>query len=205
MSAAHSCDHQQLYRQLVDGDPTAPSDLAVAFLDPLIDWLTEHNRAIPLDLINQAAEDAILALIRNPASYRPQKGSLEAYLRMSAQADLRNLLQRETRYRNRHERLEVVELSQERGKYLGRTDDPSLALRIEEEQMSMTGERAGRVLTGLTEEEARVWELMEDGERRHACYAEACGITDRPLEEQRRHVKQVKDRLKKRSQRQGGS
>jgi hypothetical protein len=129
--------HQPLHQRLVDRDPTAPDDLADAFLVPLIHWLTEHNAALHPDLINEAAEEAVLALIHNPASYRPQDSRLEAYLRMSAQADLRNLLRRETRGRGRRGRLEVVELSPESGKYIGREGDPSLALMIEEELASL--------------------------------------------------------------------
>ena len=60
------------------------------------------------------------------------------------------------------------------------------------------------VRKGLTEVEARVLELMLRRERRTAIYADACGIADRLPEEQRRLVKQIKDRLQKRIERQRG-
>ena len=196
--------HQPLYQRLVDRDPTAPDDFADAFLGLLINWLTEHNPAIHPDLVNEAAEEAILALIHNPASYRPRDSELETYLRMSAQADLRNLLSRETRRRSRQGRLEVVELSPESGKYTGRDDDPSLALMIEEELASLAESVPDAIREGLTAVEAQVLALMLRRERRTAMYAEACGVADRPPEEQRRLVKQIKDRLLKRIERQGG-
>jgi DNA-directed RNA polymerase specialized sigma24 family protein len=195
--------HQLLHQRLVDRDPTAPDDFADTFLEPLTAWLTEHNGAIHPDLVTEAAEEAILAVIHNPASYRPRDSSMESYLRMSAQADLRNLLRRETRHRNRHERLEVVELSSEGGKYTGREDDPSLGLMMEEELAILANDVAASVREGLTDVEARVLELMLRGERHTAIYADACEITDRPPEEQRRLVKQIKDRLQKRIERQG--
>jgi hypothetical protein len=194
--------HQLLHQRLVDRDPTAPDDFADTFLEPLTAWLTEHNGAIHPDLVSEAAEEAILAVIRNPASYRPQDGTLESYLRMSAQADLRNLLRRETTHRSRHERLEIVELSAEGGKYTGREDDPGVGLMIEEELAILAREVPVSVREGLTEVEARVLELMLRGERRTAIYADTCGIADRPPEEQRHLVKQIKDRLHKRIERQ---
>jgi hypothetical protein len=48
-----------------------------------------------------------------------------------------------------------------------------------------------------------VLELMLRRERRTAMYAAACGVADRPPKEQRRLVKQIKDRLLKRIERQG--
>lgn len=194
--------HQQLHQRLVDRDPTAPDDIADTFLEALIHWLTEHNRSLHPHFIIEAAGDAVLALIHNPTSYHPAKSSLEAYLRMSAQADLRNLLSRETRHQ--HERLEFVELSAEDAEYLGREDDPSLTMTIEEELANLREEIPASVRAGLTEVEARVLELMLRGERRTALYAEACGIADRPVEEQRRLVKRIKDRLQQRIKRQEG-
>ncbi len=195
--------HQLLHQRLVDRDPTAPNDFADTFLEPLTAWLTEHNRGIHPDLVTEAAEEAILAMIQKPASYRPRDSSLESYLRMSAQADLRNLLRRETRHRSRHERLEVVELSAEGGKYTGREDDPAVGLMIEEELAILAKEVPASVREGLTEVEARVLELMLRGERRTGIYADACEIANRPPEEQRCLVKQIKDRLQKRIDRQG--
>ncbi len=192
-----------LHQRLIERDPTAPDDFADAFLEPLTAWLTEHNGATHPDLVSEAAEEAILAVIRNPASYRPQGSPLESYLRMSAQADLRNLLRRETTRRGRHERWEAVELSDDDGKYMGKEDDPSLGLMIEEELAMLPEGVPESVREGLTEIEARVLQLMLRGEKNTAVYAAACEIEDLPPEEQRRFVYRIKNRLKKRIERQG--
>ena len=197
-------DHLALHRRLVERDPTAPADLAVEFLQTLIDWLAEHNRSVHPDLVGEAAEEAILALIRNPLSYRPEDSPLERYLRMSARGDLKNLLHRETTHRARTARLEVVELSDVDGKYLGREDDPALRLIAEEEAADLREAVPETVRAGLTAVEARVLELMLQRERRTAIYAEVCGVADRPIPEQRRLVKRIKDRLQKRLERGGG-
>jgi hypothetical protein len=195
--------HQLLHQRLVDRDPTAPDEFADTFLEPLTAWLAQHNRGIHSDLVSEAAEEAILAVIRNPASYHPGDSSLESYLRMSAQADLKNLLHRETTHRSRNERLGVVELSADGGEYIGREDDPALGLMIEEELAILSRRVPDSVREGLTEVEARVLELMLRGVRRTVAYADAAGVADRPPKEQRHVVKQIKDRLKKRIERQG--
>jgi Sigma-70 region 2 len=197
-------DHQRLHQRLLDRDPTASADLAAAFLEPLIRWLGEHNPTIHSDLLDEAAAEAILALIRNPASYQPQRGGLETYLRMSAQGDLRNLLRREARHHCGRDPRDVALLADD-GKCMGREDDPALGLMIEEEMTLTEGNVPDVVRAGLTEVEARVLDLMLCRERRTSAYAEVCGYTEHPPEEQRRLVKQMKDRLKMRIKRAGGS
>lgn len=52
---------------------------------------------------------------------------------MSALGDLRNLIRRETSHSGKHERLDIVEFSAKGRNDMGRKDDPSLALRTEED------------------------------------------------------------------------
>jgi RNA polymerase sigma-70 factor, ECF subfamily len=192
-----------LHRRLVERDPTAPADVALAFLEPLATWLGLHNPSLHPDLISEAAGEAVLNLIRNPTAYDPGRAELEPYLRMSAQGDLRNLLRRERKHRAGRVSLDLVEQLDAGGKYLGREDDPSLPMEIEE-RLAVLGEAVPRsVRDGLTAPEARVLELMMRGERKTDAYAAAYGVADHPLDERRRLVKQVKDRLKKRLERAG--
>jgi hypothetical protein len=77
-----------IHKRLLARDPTASDDLAGAYLEPLVVWLRETDRRAPEDTRVEAAEDAILALIRRPESYSPGRQTLEVYLRMSARGDL---------------------------------------------------------------------------------------------------------------------
>lgn len=192
---------RDIHARLLGGDPVAPAELAVAYLDPLTEWLAARNPGLAdPHLCATAAEDALLALIKNPRSYDPQRQTLEVYLRMSAQGDLRNLLARERRHRGRSASMEVVELSSVRGKYL-RDDagDPALLIEHEAEPAQEVA-----VPPGLTAAEERALALMRDGERKTVAYAAALDIAHLPMEDQRREVKRVKDRLKKRIERSGG-
>lgn len=190
----------ELHRRLVDGDPVAPSDLAVAYLDSLVAWLSEQNPRLDHAIHSEAASEAICSLIKQPQSFDPSRASLAAYLRMSAQADLKNVLRREGRHHRRRESLETVALSPDAGKYLGRECDPSFSMQIEEERRKAQPVEI-EVAKGLTEAELSALELVRSGERKTAAFAMALGITHLPVAEQKAQVKRVKDRLKKRLER----
>lgn len=188
-----------LHRRLVEDDPVAPAELAATYLASLFNWLKNRNRQVDEHLCEEAAEDALLVLIRNPASYHPDKRSLEAYLRMSGQGDLRNRLRKERKYLQRHRSWDDVELHKEAGKYHGAEnpvpDGDEKPIRLES-IVTQENEK-------LSEPERRVMDLLQKGERRTAVFAEAFGVSHLPLQEQRREVKRVKDRLKIRLRRAG--
>jgi RNA polymerase sigma-70 factor (ECF subfamily) len=196
-------EERSLHRRLVDRDVTASTDLARLFLDHLIAWLVEKNSSrVPEELCIEAAEDALIALMKSPASFNPARGKrLAAYLRMSARGDLRNILQRERRHRDKHILLEDVELFPEAGKYLVADDDPLRSLERQEESAKATRTVVAPVREGLSEGESRVLDLILQGERKTAVFAEALGITHLPTNAQRTEVKRVKDKLKKRIER----
>jgi len=192
-----------LHQRLLAGDPVARSDLADAYLEGLITWLHETAPDAPEDLRTEAAEDAILALLRKPESYQPALQTLGVYLRMSARGDLRNRLRKERRHHTGRTSLRAVELSPDAGKYLGRTEDPSLRLRLAERKQSLRETIPASVLQGLSELDRRALELILQGERRTPVYAQVYGLQHLPAEEQARAVKRHKDRLKKLLQRAG--
>ena len=204
-SLPSSTDELALHQRLLAGDPIAPSDLAVAYLGYLGRYLRERNPAIDDEFCQTAAEDALMALSKRPQSYDPARATLVAYLRLSAQGDLRNLLARERRHRGRQANLQAVELSGVVGKEVGDdTYDPAVLVEARESVSEVVRQRlaipAG-VLQGLTPGEITALQLMAEGERRTPPFAEAMGITALPLAQQRHEVKRVKDRLKKRLER----
>jgi hypothetical protein len=194
-----------LHRRLLAGDPTASADLASAYLDLLVHWLEDRNKRRVWELCPEAAETALLAVIKNPASYDRDKGTLIAYLRMSAQRDLQTLIAREQKHQRQRIPMDAVELSPDAGKYLGRPDDPSLRLRQQEEERLLMEAIPASVREGSTESELRVLHLMLCGVRKHAEFAEAYEVTHLPMPEQEREVKRVKDRLKTRLKRAKGN
>jgi hypothetical protein len=130
--------------------------------------------------------------------------NLLAYLRMSAQRDLQNVLQRERKHHEQRCSLKCVELSTDAGKYLGRDDDPSLPAQIAEHHQLELDSIPLSVRQGLSEAEERVLPLLLRKERKTSAYAEVLGITHLPLADQRKEVKRVKDRMAKRLKRAEG-
>ena len=195
-------EEQALLQRLADRDVTAPSDLASLFLDHLIDWLKANNsRQIPDELCIEAAEDALIALIKRPKSCNPARGKrLASYLRMSAKGDLRNILQRKQRERRNQAVMKSVEVSDEAGNSPVVEDDPLAHLECQE-MLAMATRQVVPVKQGLLESESRVLDLMLGGERKTAVFAEALGILHLPAKEQRMEVKRVKDKLKMRLKR----
>ncbi|MBX6771848.1 MAG: sigma-70 family RNA polymerase sigma factor [Chloroflexi bacterium] len=189
-----------IWKRLCQGDPVASSDFAEVYLPRLSRWLAQCYPHVPEDLRATAADDTIVALIKNPFQYRPELQTLEAYLHLSARGDLKNLLRHEQRHALRSIPLEDVELSGDSGKYLGDvTSDPSRQV----EEGEMIEQVLPSVIAALTAEERVVLELMAQGERRTQVFAEALGIDGLSPADQRRRVKQLKDRLKKRLERAG--
>jgi hypothetical protein len=204
--AALPMEEAELYERLRDGDPTAPSDLAVAYLDDLAGWLSAHNPGVDPHLCQSAAEDALLSLMKNPAAYKPELRGLTGYLRMAATGDLRNLLKSERRHTLRSVPFEDVELSGEAGKLIQEDANPAVIVENREaERPAVVGMPVlpAAVQATFTPEEQQVRELMWRREYKTAVYAAVLHIADRPVEEQRQEVKRVKDRIKKRLKRAG--
>lgn len=195
-------DALRLHRRLLERDPLAPADFAVAFLNPLIAWLQSiHSHVDPM-ACSEAAGEAIIGFLNNPTAYNPERLGVETFLRMAAQRDLLNLLRKERRHQQNRRDWNAVEQASEEGKYLRRDDDPSLPLQMEEARQRQAPPDALR--QQLTDVERLFWEQMEQGEWRNSVFAVILGVTHLSAAQQRREVKRVKDRLKKRKERAGG-
>lgn len=164
-------DHhgRTLHARLVAGDRIASSEIALRYLPLLVAFLARKYPSIDEHLREEAAGDAILALIGNPASYDPARMDLLPYLRMSAAGDLLNAIRGEARHSRRRANLEAVELSAGSGNYAwdGYADPERIAVdREAEREMALKRkETPASVQQSLTEVEASVLALMREGER----------------------------------------
>ncbi|MDB5306939.1 MAG: hypothetical protein JWO38_1141 [Gemmataceae bacterium] len=188
----HADQLADLVRRLRDYDPLAPAELAAAVLEPLIEHLRDKNPRVDDHARITAAGEAVVSLIRNPAQFDPDRGDLPGYLKMAARGDLANLLAAERRHHTHREGPDSVELVPD-GRNSSGEDDSDLP--------SLDAPELAAVVAAFTPEERRVFDLMRAGERRTAVYAAVLGLADRPADEQKRGVKQVKDRIKARLRR----
>lgn len=195
----------RVYRRLLAGEPDAPSDLIVLLLEPLIAAL---GRAYPTfpdpDLVSDAVTDSLLKFVREPQRYRADKRSLWGYLKMDMRGDLLNLWKLLQRRSAKEITLDAVALTLPDGN----SNVEEAVVRMLTPAVLPDGTDAATMVAQLREAipDDRDWHmvmLMVQGERATATFAAALGITDRLIAEQRRLVKQAKDRLRLRLKRRG--
>jgi RNA polymerase sigma-70 factor (ECF subfamily) len=189
-----------LHHRLCERDPVAWADLAQAYLPHLIDALRRCRPPVDEGLYLDAAVQAVTALQSRPESYNPRRLDLWPYLRMAARRDLLNLLDSEQRHRLRFQELCCVEIEAERRNYLVSEGGPWRELCRAEAEAAL--ERFADSLKKA--EERAAFELMRAGEKQTEVFARACGWAGLAPQEQRRRVKQIKDRIKKRLAREVG-
>ena len=190
---------EEIHQRLLAKDPRAPSELAVNYLEILVERLrraTNLSGITDENLLYDAAIDAILNYAEKPSRFDPNKSKLMTYLVMSAKGDLKNLLAKEKRRKKSESKVvEQITLSLkyslENDNLLSTDNDSSLGL-------------MKQVLEEFSDPcDRQLLDLILDGERKTSAYAEILGIQDYNEIEQRRIVKRHKDRIKARLKRLG--
>jgi RNA polymerase sigma-70 factor (ECF subfamily) len=187
---------------LVQLTPDACADVCRAYLEPLLCSLGRYAPKVDPDLRQTAVHQALISYLNNPKNYDPGRAGLASYLRMAARRDLSNLRRGEQRHHRNRVAWSAVENDEEVGNLHGREVEPVVYLQQREE-----AEQVQTFLESMkarcTAAEQRVLELMLAGEHRDAVFAEALGVSELSVEEQKREMKRVKDRLKARLKRGG--
>lgn len=189
-----SCE--QLHARLVTGnDPIVTSEIAEALLPQLVSGLRRRFATLSDEqLIDSAAEDALLNYFTDPGQFDPTKGSLLAWLWQCARNNLLNALKKQTSYLHKEK---SVELEVAETVYQAEAEaETALINRSMDEQ---TLQQLRIIVTDPADWQFLI--LMMEGIRETTVFAEAAGVSDFPIEEQRKLVKQYKDRLKKTIQR----
>jgi DNA-directed RNA polymerase specialized sigma24 family protein len=176
-----------LHRRLLEDDPAAPADLAARYLPPLRQWLLDNRRDLDPHLCETAAHIALVDLIKRPARFDPEHLSLDAFLRMAAHRDLLNLRQQESRHHRGRRDWNVVADDDDGGNILGRDEDPSLRLQIEEAEQALA-DRVEAIADGWTPVERRALELILAGRSSTEELAPELGLSHLPPERIRDRV-----------------
>lgn len=198
-----------LHQQLLAGDPTLLADIAQLALEPLIALLRREFPDIDDHLLQEKAADALLEYGKNPAGANARSGAgVMGFLVMRGKSRVLSGIQRE----RRRERAEgyfahglrsdaiqnPVELRFVRGEHHSEGPSDTVAAPSTDPVERLDLEtRVQDLLAGARSElDQEILRLMLDGVRATSDYARLLGIADRPMKEQRRIVKQHKDRLK---------
>ena len=175
-------------------DAAATADFCAAFLEPLVTHLGGRWPHADEHLIQDAAERAVLDVLRRPDRYSPALSPLRAYLCRAARRDLSNLARAEGRHHRG--RIPLDSVAEATGP--GNEEEDDL-------WESLDDPRVAAVLAGFNDVERAIWELMLAGERSTAAFVPILGIDDRPTAEQEREVKRSKERIKMRLKRARGA
>jgi hypothetical protein len=190
----------RLHDELVNGERTAPARMANLVLEPLVRRVRQGVSGIDEPQVRSTCCQTLARYLRSPEIYEPNRGPLIAWLVLDARGDVLNEL---TSARGRREIVDVatVEL---RGA-TGNVFTEAAELRpVEEEALDHADpyDVPTDVLASIREhaaalspEDAAMIELMGEGVRETAAYAEVLGITHLPAQEQQAAVKREKDRL----------
>jgi hypothetical protein len=187
-------DLNAIHARLVEGDPTASSDLIGLLYGPLIGHAIKKHGWVGLsqDLAKDFAVKVLAEVIEQPESFDPSKGNLFGFLCMALDADVQNAA-RDAKTRRRIFSDYAVEVREVTGTLYVTSPETSIdAKRIAERYRSEIVLEAG---------DDEVLSLMLDGERDYDRYAGALGIENLPLGERREVVKRRKDRIEKRIER----
>lgn len=186
--------------QLKAGELFAADDIVVRYAPHLM----RHVQGIKArrNLFSVTAEDledivfeALSSYLTKPERYDPNRGkSLLGYLKMAAEGDLFNLVDRHRRSFGRNVPLEDEHRNSEIAVIGGFEDSAADAID--------TAAVVAVVMTlAETDEERTVLRLMLDGEKETPVFAQALGLAHLAPREQTSTVQKIKDRLDKRRRR----
>ncbi len=204
MTDATSDSDLALHRRLLEGDPTAPADVADKLLQPLLTRLRHRYPNLTNEtILYDSVVDAVLSYSERPGQFDPSKATLLGYLTMSAKGDVLNALARRKKRATREVSLQLVEDSPQARKSLSGHGNVASADDLVIEHLDSSRLMEHMRAAAHSPEDGRVLQLLVDGERRTERFAAALGVDHLAAGEQKRVVKQAKDRLKKRLERLG--
>ena len=190
-----------LHQALLAGNAAASSRLATLLLPLLRVRLGGMRRDVrDWHIVESAIDQSICNYLLDPGRYDPSRSTLLAYLAMDVRGDVKNALASAGR-RRRHELVdsEIVELERSDGNVS--VEDEVLnslePLDVRDELLSA----AKDAIAELPPQDRQLLQLIVDGVRSTASYADVLGITHLPLSMQRAEVKRHKDRLTKKLER----
>jgi DNA-directed RNA polymerase specialized sigma24 family protein len=193
----------ELFKRIVDKDPIAFPELCEQAIPHLVAELEAGFGNRDPHLILSVTHDLLIQFQQNPSLYNPTKASLFTYLRMAARADMKNAIEKHGRHARRFQLVEDpdVELSH-LDRNIEQQDDELEWLRQHTDHSPQ--EIIDLARDELDDIERLVAEMIYvEGIRETARFAEVMGLTHLDEVTQRREVKRMKDRIKKRLARLG--
>lgn len=178
-----------LHQELASGKSSTADDLAGRLLFRLISPLLRQYSAADPDVIWDSVTETILNYLRDPGMFDPSHGTpLDVFLSHCARRNITDKLRSEARRRKRETNFYC--LFENNFVELGDS-----AANIEMETEIDFARDLGTALKSPLDR--KIFELCVNGERSTEVFADVLGVSELPIEEQRRAVKRAKDRILK--------
>jgi RNA polymerase sigma-70 factor (ECF subfamily) len=187
-----------IHERMIVGDPVASSDLCESYLLRLERILLSQFPTTGVDLVHDAAIEAVLGYIQHPVRYDPSRRSLFGYLLMSARGDLMNLRERHRGWLSEQPMGDAVELD---GLVRNRTVTEVDVVDAVADDLAASRLLERALAVAHDDEERTVLRLMLGGEKSTDVYAAALGWHDLAPAERRARLYRLKDRLNQRLKR----
>jgi hypothetical protein len=193
----------KLHQRLLRGDYTASEEITEFYLAPLVKFITARNRTIDKEIIWDACTEALFNYLKNPSTFDPGLASLITFFQMAVKRDLLNLLRKTNKLQTVP--IENVALLEKVGNnsleedFISKEEATTKIIEFKQKRTQTIKSSA------TSDTEAKFMALMLEGEKKTAVYAELLGITGLPQADQKRLVKQHKDKLRLRIKRKQNS
>jgi DNA-directed RNA polymerase specialized sigma24 family protein len=182
-----------LHRRLLERDPLAPEEASRLLLGPIVQQTQSRFPQLDDQLVADSVVEALLDYFDRPSRFDKGTGSeLVGFLRNAAWRNAANFY-RSGRRRLVREGRWAVELESARV-----AEDPSVGRLTEKEAQSDRERRVAQLMALLPDKVDReVLRMRLEGQRDTAAFARAMGVDHLPIAQQRKLVKQRKDRIDK--------
>jgi DNA-directed RNA polymerase specialized sigma24 family protein len=198
----HSDELFELHKKLLSGDRAAAEEILYLLIEPLQSELEQRFSAADEQLIATGVSDALLDYAARPDRAQVRRGSglrqvmngseLRQFLVSAAWRNVSNAYRGETR-RKKWEALAVSGAAQSVVE-----EHTPLGILIQNEDVANQERLISRLMVMLPDPcDREILRLRLEGERKTEVFARAMGLSDLSLPEQRRLVKQAKDRIEK--------
>ena len=183
-----------IYRKLLEHNPVASAELYTYIIEEikLPKLLKNKYYSLDEDDIYEKVLDSIMALSEHPEKFDSKKRSLLGYIRMDAEGDVKNLLDKQKRVENKFGK--VVELHPNDGNSVQESGNPESELLQQEAEQSITS-LLNRLFPDATDYELA--RLILSSERDAESYISILNLEHLNTTAQQAEVKRNKDRIKK--------
>ena len=188
----------QLHLLIKENNDLALTKLYDLFGEPIVRCLKKWFRKIAVTdeaLIMEAVNEAFWGYYKNPQTFDPNQNSLQRFLEIAADRDMRNILKREEKFLTKRQLPESVELEEIFWNGVKRDNQSADENLIRQQSFELVDKELSIHFTNEVDLLLAKMILLE--ERDTKVFSDVLKIQGLPMDEQRREIKRNKDRIKK--------